>query len=163
MMDYESAVADFLTVNRSTFLAPQYALMDAGHEWSCPDFVAIRPKHKECFVIEVSAHSRPKKLLLKVQDRENQWLSKLKEQLKSQDICDSTWTFAVLIFIRSDCISWFASNLQNAEDVYLWPLEGTLTPWCWPKEVWQQAFSFKQRGYDLNPGRDKVGHRPREI
>ena len=154
MMDYESAVADFLTVNGSTFIAPQYSI---ANEWSCPDFVAIRPKHKECFVIEMSAARNLKVLAQKVQERNSRWFEKLKERFSSFDISEPTWTFDVLVFIRKERISWFTSKLQNADDVYLWPLEGTLTPWCWRDEVRQPTFSFKQRGYDLNPGRDKVG------
>jgi len=149
-MDYESAVANFLTVNGSTFISTQYSI---ANEWSCPDFVAIRPKHKECFVIEVSAAWNLGVLAQKVQERNSRWFKKLKERFLSFDICEPVWTFDVLVFIRKERISWFTSKLHNSNEVYLWSLEGTLTPWYWPDEVRDPEFSFKQRGYNLNPDR----------
>ena len=138
-MDYESAVLDFLVANGNTFVSPQYSVETS---WSCPDFLAIRPSKKECFVVEVSSGWNLQKLVEKVRTRDNQWFSKLRLHLEKLEICDEEWSLHALVFVRSERIEWFEAAIQQANDVHVWPLEITLTSWAWPDEVRSPNFSF---------------------
>jgi hypothetical protein len=138
-MDYESSVMEFIVANGNTFVSPQYPV---GKAWSCPDFVAIRPASKECYVVEVSAGWDLSNLAAKVRNREQQWMSKLRDHLTELSICDQSWKYHVIVFVREERIKWFEEKCQHAQDVHVWPLEVTLTPWAWTDDVRKPSFSF---------------------
>jgi len=140
-MNYEAAVMGFLVANGNTFVSPQYPI---GRTWSCPDFVAVRPATKECFIVEVSTAYDLKGLAEKVRNRENQWFSILREHFVKLGVCDPGWSFQVLIFVRSERIAWFESAIGNASDVHIWSLDITLMPWLWPDEYRSPNFSLKE-------------------
>jgi hypothetical protein len=147
-MDFEAAVMEFLAANGNTFVSPQYPI---GGTWSCPDFIAIRPASKECFVVEVSAAWDLKNLAEKVRNREKQWFTILREHLFNLGVCDSEWSFQVLVFVRSERIGWFWSVIENANNVHVLPIDITLMPWNWPDEYRSPNFSFSKESAKHRP------------
>ncbi len=144
---YETLVSEFLTANGATFIAPQYAIKDPsgerGGEWSRPDFLALRPAKKECFIVEVSVGGSVGGLLNRVNSREHYWFGALRKQLESQSMLDSSWKLEVLVFLRKDQMSGFKKKLIDKEGVYLWPMEYTATRWLWHQSVWTQDFDLR--------------------
>lgn len=131
---------EFIVANGQTFVSPQYSI---NKEWSCPDFVALRPPKKKWYVVEVSAAYNLNGLAEKVRNREKQWLDPLKKLFREQGICDDSWTHEILIFIRKERIKEFRSAIGHAPDVKVLELEQTLTPWAWPDDVRCPDYSFE--------------------
>lgn len=144
--EYELRVQHFLVENGVTFIAPQFELayskeLESGG--SKPDFVAIRPGQKECFIVEVSVSGNLGGLLDKVNAREKQWYRALRERLTRAGVIENSWSMAVLVFIREDQIEWFIKHLDGGEDVHVWPIEYVLQHWLWPSEVRNPEFNFR--------------------
>lgn len=145
--EYEFLVQNFLVENGVTFLAPQFSLMyskDLDSGGSKPDFVAIRPGKKECFVVEVNVSGDPTGLLEKVNNREKQWYRALRARLLQDQVIDEGWSIEVLVFIRTDQRSRFINGLMNGNDVHVWPIELVLRPWDWPTQVRSPDFDFRK-------------------
>jgi hypothetical protein len=140
-MNYEAAVMGLLVANGNTFVSPQYPV---GGNLSCPDYIAIRPALKQCFIVEVSTGWDLKALAEKVRNREKQWFSILQEHFFKLGVCEPGWSFQVIIFVRSERIDWFKLAINNANDVHIWPLEITLMPWLWPDKYRHPDFSFNE-------------------
>lgn len=145
-IEYELRVQHFLVTNGVTFVAPQFELafqssLDSGG--SNPDFVAIRPKQKECFVVEVTVSGSPVGLMRKINSCDKQWLRALRARLISTRVIDDSWTMGVLIFMRRDKIQWFKSKLDPNPNVHIWPIDYVLQHWLWPSEVRQPEFDFR--------------------
>lgn len=148
---YEDLVAEFLTANGATFIAPQYGISypdsERGGEWSRPDFVAIRPAQKECFIVEVTTSGNPTGLLARVNSRTNQWFTAARKQLEGARVIDPSWKMEVLVFIRQDQLSWFAGKITENDGVHLWPLEYMAARWTWNPSV--REFNFDLRNTNV--------------
>lgn len=138
---FEEAVMYCLSANGETFVAPQFAI---GGGWSCPDFVAIRPPRKIVYVAEVTVSGYPTSLIQKINDRENQWLSRLREQLLDRKVIETEWFFRVLAFVRSDQLNWFKGRISEpAADVTVLAIEDAISSWEWNDDVWTSNFAFE--------------------
>ena len=129
-MDFsEELVMLHLTRSGKVFVCPQYSI-SAG--WSCPDFVALDFNNKTVSVVEVSAAAGADGLLKKVLDRENQWIAKLREQLRQAHLVDHSWTtFQVVLYIRRSAAKEFQKRFSGARDMISHPLEEMGFPWDW--------------------------------
>ena len=144
--EYELRVQHFLVENGVTFIAPQFELLfskelDSGG--SKPDFVAIRPGKKECFIVEVSVSGNPGGLADKINIRERQWYRALRDRLTRTGVIDDSWSMEVLAFVRADQIDWFVKRLNGGKDIHVWPIEYVLQHWLWPSEVRSPEFDFR--------------------
>jgi hypothetical protein len=140
MDQYEQSVMSCLTANGETFVAPQFNL---GKGWSCPDLVAIRPFQKKVYVVEVTASGNPVGLVKKVNDRDSQWLRKLREHLEERGITGPDWSYGVLVFLRQDQCKWFKGRIKDHIGVYVLCLEDAIMCWEWSERVWTSNFSFE--------------------
>ena len=125
---YEEAVLSFITRDKMTFAIPQFSI----DEWSCPDFVAICPPKKKCYVVEVSAGYDLKHLSEKIRDKDRQWIDKLRSQLEGSGVTDASWSYEVLVFVRIDRVEWLRRAVEGIPGVEVLDIEKTLTPWNWP-------------------------------
>lgn len=134
-MDYESTVMYYLA-SKGLFLSPQFSI-PSGYdgEWSCPDFVGLDFAKKEINIIEVTTAYNVSGLLQKVNDRDNQWILKLQDYIKKNNIVDNTWSYVVRVFIRKERIEYFKENLKNKSGVILQTLEEIAFPWAW--DTWE--------------------------
>ncbi len=128
---YEEAVLGFITRDETTFAIPQFSI---SKDWSCPDFVAICPPKKECYVVEVSSGYDLKHLAEKIRDKERQWIQKLRNQLETSGVTDASWSYEVLVFVRADRVEWLKRAVNGVPGVEVHDIEKTLTPWNWPSE-----------------------------
>lgn len=129
---FEELVMGYLVREGNVFVSPQYQV--AGG-WSVPDFVALDPAGKKVSIVEVSAAAWPGPLLRKVNERENQWLSKLKKQLQDQGIVSEGWTFEVVVYIRKSAKDRFDKKVRDHRGVSVKSLEedvGFYWEWDWP-------------------------------
>jgi hypothetical protein len=70
--------------------------------------------------------------LKKVLDRENQWLAKLREQLRQTRIIDDSWTrFHVVLYVRRSAAKELQKKLHGAADVIIRTFEEIGFPWNW--------------------------------
>lgn len=129
----EELVMEYLVQNRKMFVAPQYRI---GGGWSMPDFVALDFAAKLVFVVEVTANGWPGGLLRKVRDRENQWLAKLRSELRGARIADDSWKFRVELYIRKSAVERFQREIGDPPDVTVKSLEelGFYWQWDWSAE-----------------------------
>lgn len=128
---YEHIVMAYLTKDPYVFVNPQYSIRKDGHEWRCPDFVALNFKEKRVMVVEVSTAYDTKSLHEKVEKRESQWISPLREQLSNLKVIDHNWTFEVQVFIREDASHRFSYDEKS--DVKINILEELGPPWDWKR------------------------------
>ena len=135
---YEEAVLGYITYDRRTFAIPQFSIPEepcTNHDWSCPDFVAICPPEKKCYIVEVSAASRLTGLLEKVKNKDDQWIDKLKDPLIKTNVISADWTFEIKLFVRDelidDCNKWLNEHVQDRANITVEGLEITFTPWKW--------------------------------
>lgn len=145
--EYELRVQHFLVENGVTFIAPQFGLayskeLESGG--SNPDFVAIRPGKKECFVVEVSVSGGPGSLAEKIKIREKQWYRVLRDRLTRAGVINDSWSMEVLAFVRADQLEWFVNRVGSGNDVHVWPIEYVLQHWLWPSEVRGPEFDFRK-------------------
>jgi hypothetical protein len=127
---FEQAVMGYLTHHYETFLRPQFSI---GGGWAWPDFVALRPSQREVLIVEVCTARCDglRDLERKVNDRNHQWIDKLKTQLRQHGIIDEQSTFVVKVFIRRDCVDDFKKGIQDPHGVEVVPLEDATFPWTW--------------------------------
>lgn len=128
---YEHIVMAYLTKDPYVFVSPQYSIRKDGHEWSCPDFVALNFKEKRVVVVEVSTAYDTKSLHEKVEKRESQWISPLREQLIDLKVIDEKWTFEVQVFIRKDAARHFVYDGKSGVKITI--LEELGPPWDWDR------------------------------
>jgi hypothetical protein len=129
-MDFETTVLYYLA-RKGLFLSPQYPILADGSEWSCPDFVGLDFVKKEVSVVEVTTAYQVGELLQKVNDRENYWFQRLREQLRRDKVVDNSWQYMVRVFLRQERIDYFKRNLAEANGVVLQALEEIAFPWAW--------------------------------
>ncbi len=98
---YEHIVLAYLTKDAFVFVSPQYSIRGDKGEWSCPDLVALNFRDRRVAVVEVSTAWNPKSLREKVQNRDAQWITRLRDQLRALNVIDAAWTFEVQLFVRS--------------------------------------------------------------
>jgi Holliday junction resolvase-like predicted endonuclease len=126
---FEELVMGHLTHNGTTFVCPQFSI-DGG--WSYPDFVALDFEKRTVSVVEVTAAYWPEGLLNKVKQRDHQWLTKLKDQLRRTRVIDDSWNkFRVVLYIRESATKRFQKEFGTAEDVEIRTLETIAFPWNW--------------------------------
>jgi hypothetical protein len=145
-LEYELRVQHFLVANGVTFVSPQFGLpfqplLDSGG--SNPDFVAIRPKQKECFVVEVTVSGSPSGLVNKINSCDKQWLRALRAQLICTGVIDASWKTEILVFMRRDKIQWFRRKLHHNPGVHIWPIDYVLQHWLWPPEARRPEFDLR--------------------
>jgi hypothetical protein len=142
MDQYEISVMHFLTANRETLIAPQYHLRSEinGTVWeSCPDFIAYQPRHKNCFLIEVSASADIRKLSKKVGNEEN-WTKSIEILRQQLSFLQDANQFCSLVFIREELITKFQNLIKHAESrIRIFPLEITQAPWKWKDDLWYEC------------------------
>ncbi len=130
----EHLVLMYLTKDGHVFVCPQYSIrIGGGAEWSCPDFVALDFHRRAVLVVEVSAADAPKRLLEKVLARENQWVSRLKDQLELNQVVGDGWDYRTYVFIRANVEPWFRKSLGSCADVTVTTLESIGLPWSWSR------------------------------
>src|SRR5471030_809808 len=118
---FEEMVMNCVVANGETFVSPQF---DLGRGWSRLDFVAIRPPKKKAYLVEVTAHGSATDLIEKINKREHQWLSQLREALEQRQIATPDWAYQVLAFVRRDQYSWFKGRINApAQDVTVLTIE----------------------------------------
>lgn len=115
------------------FMIPQYSIPsgEPGYEWSCPDFVAIKPANREIVVVEVTTAYDISNLARKVIDRNNQWFDKLRAALLAEGTITPDWQFRVMVFCREERVEAFSRKIGEADDVMIEPLEKSAFPWKW--------------------------------
>ena len=128
MADFENIVMAYLAA-QGLFLSPQYPISSNGKEWSCPDFLGLNIPEREIYIIEVSIAYDCSRLVQKINDRDNQWISKLKDQLAKRNIGDDSWRYVVRVFIRRDRKDYFYQNVKDMKDVKIEILEDIPYPW----------------------------------
>jgi hypothetical protein len=83
-------------------------------------------------VVEVSAAGWPNGLLNRVENREQQWFGKLREELRRRGIIDDSWNkFQVVLYIREDAAKRFKERLGDPNDVVIQSFEKLGLPWEW--------------------------------
>jgi len=126
---FEEFVMWHLTRTGQVFICPQYEL-HAG--WARPDFLALDYMEKAVKVVEVSAAGWPNGLLNRVENREQQWFGKLREELRRRGIIDDSWNkFQVVLYIREDAAKRFKERLGDPNDVVIQSFEKLGLPWEW--------------------------------
>ncbi len=140
MERHEEAVMYCLTANGETFVVPE---PDLGEGWSRPDFIAIRPSKKKAYLVEVTTSGNPVGLVKKVNSREKQWMELYRQLLEKLGIADHTWSYGVLIFVRSDQYDWFRTKIDDRRDVTLLRLEEAMANWEWSDRVGTPDFEFE--------------------
>lgn len=143
---YEQCVMRFLTVNGTSFISPQLNipyLSDIDSGGSLPDFVVIRPGLKECWIVEVTATGSIRGLASKFATAEKQWLRALRKTMIQNAIADTTWSFSMLAFVRTDKLKEFKRFTSGIDDLAVWPLEFTFEHWKWPPMVRSPEFDFR--------------------
>ena len=132
---YETIVLWYLTKDAHTFVSPQYSIRgDHGREWSCPDFVSLNFCTKTVSIVEVSTAYDPAALIRKVQNRDNQWIARLKDQLMRNRVVDETWKdYRVHVFVRRGAAEQLQAAIAGAQDVQITMLDDLPPPWEWSR------------------------------
>jgi hypothetical protein len=129
---FEELVMFKLTRNPHVFVSPQYSVMDdRGKEWSCHDFVMLNFRDRTVSVVEVNTAADPKDLEQKVADRQKQWLTKLRSQLKGNAVVDASWALRVDVFVRHQAVPNFKEKFGHENDVGIHNLDEIGFPWHW--------------------------------
>lgn len=129
---YEELVMNYLTKDEEVFINPQYSIKDnSGTQWSCPDFVALDFREREVQIVEVTTSYNITRLAQKINDRNNQWIRRLKQQLRNDNIIDETWKFVVKAFVRKDVIENIKKKVVDQQDVVFKELEDIFCSWDW--------------------------------
>lgn len=141
---YESFVEAFIVANRETFVSGQYLIKGDGKHKREPDFVAIRPGKNLCYLVEVSAgsDSEVRELAHKVCELKSEWIDRLKASLEVSDTFQRPYECEILVFVRSEYIELFKSEVGSQDRVHVWPLEITLMDWLWTDSVWSREFNL---------------------
>jgi hypothetical protein len=137
---YEEAVLNCLAANGETFVSPE---PDVGDGWSRPDFVAIRPPKRTVYVVEVTTSGNATGLIAKVNDRERRWLGPLRTRLNTLGVADESWSYVVLVFVRSDQLDWLKGKISDMTSVRVLSVEDAFAHWEWCDSVWTPSFSFE--------------------
>ena len=128
---YDEMVMSYLVRHGNVFVSPQFDMKTAdGKPWSCPDFVALDLANKLVSVVEVSTASNISGLAERVNDRQNQWIDKLKDQLIRERLVDETWKdYQVQVFVRQDQKDWFEKRIKDRNHVNVHTVEEVCFGW----------------------------------
>jgi hypothetical protein len=129
----EQVVGTYLTQGGKVFICPSYSIKYNGNEWSCPDFVALDFDKQEVVVVEVTTASNVSSILSKIQDRDQQWLLKLREQLTADHIAEG-WDTRVLCFVRRENLKKAEREFDGIEKVTFAAIEDATFSWDYWKE-----------------------------
>ena len=144
---FEEIVMNYLVRNGDTFVSPQFNVKSMQDKvWSCPDFVALNVPKKVVSVVEVSVKSGIKGLVQRVNDRNNHWIEKLRNQLIHNHVVDERWTYQVHVFIRKDQIEYFERNVADREGVIVEVIEDVCFSWSptwWEKKLDQSQTNLQ--------------------
>ena len=127
------------------FVSPQYSIKADKGEWSCPDFVALDFRRKIVSVVEVSSGSDISSLMSKTKDRENQWFTRLRNQLVANSAVNDAWKFQIEAFIRGDVFDKFSTAFSGSDDVFVHKLEDIAFRWKWTSSVTKDKASERPR------------------
>jgi Holliday junction resolvase-like predicted endonuclease len=131
---YEHIVMAYLTKDPFVFVSHQYSIRNEKSEWSCPDFVALDFRNRRVAVVEVSTAWNTKSLLEKVENREVQWIDKLRRQLLDQKIIDQQWKFEIEVYVRKHAVPSFKSiPATTSTPIKVAALEDIGSPWDWQR------------------------------
>ena len=129
---YEELVMQYIVgQGPHIFVSPQYSIKADKGEWSCPDFVALDFRRKVVSVVEVSSGSDISGLISKTKDRENQWFTRLRNQLVANSAVNDAWRFRIEAFVRSDAFDAFSRAFSGSDDVFVHKLEDIAFRWNW--------------------------------
>lgn len=141
---FDEIVMSYLVHEGDTFVSPQFTIKSTnGKVWSCPDFLALNMRKKVASIVEISTASDISGLLKKVNDRNKQWLTNLKEQLIREHILDATWKFNVRVFLRDDLMAAFKKQIIGSNNVGIESLENMC--FRWSPEWWKKKLSLEDQ------------------
>ena len=128
---FEEIVMTYLTkLDDHVFVRHQYPVKDGSpNNWRWPDFVALDFKEKIVSIVEVSTAYNIDRLAEKVNNRNDQWIIKIKEQLKAHNMIDDSWNFMVKVFIREKRSGDFKKKVTDDNGVEIIELEDISFPW----------------------------------
>jgi len=130
---FEELVMNYLTkFDDFIFIHHQYPIKVGSHSnnWIWPDFVVLNFKKKRVGVVEVSTAFNIDNLVKKVNDRDKNYITKIKEQLKLYNVINDSWEdFTVEVFIRADRKRDFLKKLNDRNGVNVTELEEVVSPW----------------------------------
>ena len=130
---FEEIVLFYLNKTKNLPTYYQFSILDYDKsEWSCPDFIAFNNPEKIVYVIEVSVAYNIDSLIDRINDRQNQWFIKLRNQLLENETIDVNWVFHVLVFLRDDRLQYFNQKLIEKKYVEAISIEKAMKeilPW----------------------------------
>jgi hypothetical protein len=142
-MDFELAVMQYICTDLSTFVIPQFRIEEP--KWfSCPDFLALNPKTKVIYLVEVTTAANPRGLATKVirMFQPGNDIGFLRDQLRKHYPAQGLeeWPVKVAAFVRRDARDGFDRLLteglpeEKRKDVTVLVLEKCVFPW----EYWDR-------------------------
>lgn len=127
---YEEIVMTHIVRDGFIFVSPQFNIKnEKGETWCCPDFVALNPSRKVVSVVEVSVADKIDALLAKINDRDNHWIQKLKDQLIREKTVDLTWTYLIQLFVRQDRKDYLERKIADLNGVSVEAIDDVCLRW----------------------------------
>jgi hypothetical protein len=94
-----------------------------------------RLRRKVVSVVEVSSGSDISSLISKTKDRENQWFTRLRNQLVANSAVNDAWKLQTEAFVRGDVFDKFSTAFSGSDDVFVHKLEDIAFRWKWTSSV----------------------------
>jgi Holliday junction resolvase-like predicted endonuclease len=128
---FEEIVMTYLTkLDDHVFVRHQFPVKEGSpSNWRWPDFVTLDFKNRIVSIVEVSTAYNIDRLAEKVNNRENQWIIRIRDQLMTQNVIDSSWNFMVKVFIREKRCDEFSNKIKDHNGVEIIKLEDISFPW----------------------------------
>jgi hypothetical protein len=137
-MDFEAAVASYLTTDPHLFISAQYPLEWEGVEGGVfPDFLALHLTRKQAYIVEVTISSNWKALADKIKNTYCNHFKSIKEGLIKSGVIFQDWDLFIWTFVRKDNIPELQKSLGDLKGVFFTPIEDTAFPWVYWDSRWE--------------------------
>jgi hypothetical protein len=133
-MDFEAAVASYITTDQHLFISPQYVL-DLNEKRIEPDLLALDVKKKRIYIVEVSSASGYKKISDKIVNVYRKYFKEIKEYLLHNNIITQEWKLGIWAFVRKENIPKLRESVGDSKEICITPIEDTFS-WDYFDDRW---------------------------